>query len=79
LLIGDTLVVNNDGPHGMTPVSGTIPLKAGIQPIRVDYFNSRGGGGLEITWKGPSFDKQTIPDAVLYRKPLTSIEQQAAD
>ena len=79
LLIGDTLVVDNDGLHGMTPVSGTIPLKAGMHPIRVDYFNSRGSRGLETTWTGPAFDEQTIPDAVLYRQPLSSIEQQAAD
>lgn len=79
LLIDETLVVDNDGPHGMTAVSGTIRLKAGMYPIRVDYFNSKGGSGLETSWKGPGFDEQSIPDAVLYRQPLASIEQQSAD
>jgi hypothetical protein len=59
----------------MASVSGTIPLKAGMHPLRVDYFNSGGNWGLKTTWKGPAFDEQTIPDAVLYRKPLASIEQ----
>jgi len=77
LLIDETLVVDSDGPHGMQPVEGTIPLKAGMHRIRVDYFNSGGSWGLKTTWKGPGFDQQSIPNSVLYRQPLAVIEQQA--
>ncbi len=76
LYIGEKLVVDNDGPHGMQPVAGTIPLKAGMHPIQVDYFNSGGSWGLKTTWKGPDFDEQPIPDSALHRKPLAAIEQQ---
>ena len=76
LTIGDTLVVNNDGQHGIRPISGTIPLKAGLHPIRVDYFNAGGSWGLEVNWKGPTFEKQPIPDAVLHRKTLSELERQ---
>lgn len=74
LFIGDELVVDNDGPHGMRPASGTIALKAGMHPIRVDYYNSGGSWGLEVTWQGPEFDEQPIPDEVLHRQPLAALE-----
>ncbi len=78
LHIGEKLVVDNDGPHGMQSVAGTIPLKAGMHPIRVEYYNSGGSWGLKTTWKGPEFDEQPIPDSVLHRKPLAVIEEHAA-
>jgi len=73
LSIGHTRVVDNDGPHGMRPSTGIIPLKAGLHPIQVDYYNSGGSWGLEVTWKGPGFDQQPIPDSVLHRKPLAEV------
>ena len=75
LYIGDSKVVDNDGPHGMRASSGTIALKAGLHPIRVDYYNSGGSWGLEVAWAGPDFDMQPIPDDVLQRKPLSEIEK----
>ena len=75
MFIGDKKVVDNDGPHGMRPAEGTIPLKEGMHPIRVDYYNSGGSWGLEVAWEGPGFGKQPIPDEVLFRKPLSEIEK----
>jgi hypothetical protein len=74
LYIGDKLVVNNDGQHGLRPGSGSIPLKAGLHPIRVNYFNAGGNWGLEVTWKGPNIEDQPIPDEVLHRKPLSALQ-----
>lgn len=74
LYVDDTLVVDNDGPHGLGLVTGIIPLKAGLHPIRVDYFNMGGTWGLDVTWKGPGIEQQSIPDQVLQRRPLSSIE-----
>ncbi|MEO2035113.1 MAG: CehA/McbA family metallohydrolase [Planctomycetaceae bacterium] len=74
LYIGDTLVVDNDGVHGIRSASGMIPMKAGLHPIRVNYFNAGGTWALDVTWKGPDFDEQPIPENVLHRKPLASIE-----
>jgi len=75
LFIDDTLVVDNDGPHSMRPLTGIIPLKAGLHPIQVDYYNSGGSWGLEVTWQGPDIEQQAIPDAVLRRKPLSEVEK----
>ena len=77
LYIDDTLVVDNDGIHGIRSASGMIPLKAGLHPVQVNYFNTGGTWGLDVTWKGPGFEEQPIPDEVLHRKPLALIKQQA--
>ncbi len=61
LLIGDTLVVDNDGAHGMQERSGTIGLKAGKHAIRVEYFEAGSAAGLAVSASGGGLDKQVIP------------------
>lgn len=65
LYIGDTLVVDNDGLHGMREVSGDITLAAGTWPITVTFFEKTGGQGLIVRYSSESLGKQTIPDSVL--------------
>ncbi len=72
LLIGSTVVVNNDGLHGMQERSGTIGLKAGLHAFTVQYFHATGPfDGLEVRWEGPGIGKQIIlsggANNVLYR------------
>ena len=67
LLIGDTLVVSNDGLHGMTEQSGTIGLSAGRHAIRVEYFERNGNAGLIASWAGPLTAKVTIPSSAFSR------------
>ena len=67
LYIGSTLVVDNDGLHGMQERSGTIALEAGKHAIRLTYFQAGGGLGLEVRWQGPDLAKQLIPNASLWR------------
>ncbi|HEY5370530.1 MAG TPA: PA14 domain-containing protein, partial [Hanamia sp.] len=59
-------VINNDGPHGMQEISGTIGLKAGMHAISVGYFNQTGGEGLQVSYAGPGVSKQLIPSSALY-------------
>lgn len=61
LYIGDKLVVNNDGLHGMIEKSGQLDLPAGVHPLIVTYFDNGGGDGLSVTWSGPGIRKQLIP------------------
>ncbi|MEM9416722.1 MAG: PA14 domain-containing protein, partial [Planctomycetota bacterium] len=65
LYIGEELVANNDGLHGMVEASGQVGLRAGYHPIRVEYFNATGGKGLEVHWAGPGIEKQALPGEVL--------------
>ncbi len=60
-------VVDNNGIHGMAEKSGTVYLKAGRQPLRVDWFNGVEKFGLEVEYEGPGLPRQKIPDAALFR------------
>jgi HEAT repeat protein len=48
LLIGDKVVVNNDGCHGVEEAMGRIDLDAGLHPITVLYFEKGGGEELHV-------------------------------
>ena len=61
LWIGDSLVVDNDGLHGMLERSGSIALAAGRHPIRVEFFENFGGAGLIVRWAAAGTPKATIP------------------
>jgi len=60
-------VVDNNGIHGMTEKSGAVYLKAGRQPIRVDWFNGVEKYGLEVECEGPGLPRQKIPGTMLFR------------
>ena len=66
LSIDDSLVVDNDGLHGMSEKRGVIALEAGLHAIRVAYFNKTGGAGLGISWRGPGLEKCRVPDGSLF-------------
>ncbi len=61
LFIHDEMIVNNDGLHGMVERRGAVGLKAGLHPIRVEFFESGGGAGLIVRYEGPGISKQAIP------------------
>jgi len=65
LYAGEELVVDNDGLHGRVERAGAVGLKAGWQPLRVEYFDAGGDASLELAWRGPKLEKQEIaPDRV---------------
>ena len=66
LYIGNELIVDNDGLHGMQEKEGIIALSAGLHPIRVTFFEKTGGDGLKVLYKGPGIEKQSVPDNVLF-------------
>ncbi|MEM9380263.1 MAG: alpha-L-fucosidase [Planctomycetota bacterium] len=66
--VHDDLVVDNDGLHGMERREGRIALRAGYHPIRVAWFNARGGAGLEVRWSGPGVGRDVpVPGDALFR------------
>ncbi len=68
LFIGDDLVVDNDGLHSMTEVSGSVALAAGHHPIRVTYFEKNGGNQLNIYFESVKIQKRFITDNLLFHK-----------
>jgi len=68
LYLHDKIIVDNDYTHPMTEKSGDVALKKGKHPIRLVYFQGRGGKGLKVSYRGPGVTKQEIPAAVLFHK-----------
>ena len=63
LLLDGQLVVENDGVHTEQEASGTVTLTAGMHPMEVQYFERDGDEALTLSWEGPGFTKEIIPDA----------------
>ena len=66
LWIDKAEVVSNDGPHGAQEMAGDIPLKKGLHPIKVAFFQGGGEFSLDVLWDGPGIEKQKIPAKVLF-------------
>ena len=58
--IHDQLVVNNDGSHSARTQKGYVALKAGLHPIKIEYFEDFLGQELSLMLKSPS-DTQRKP------------------
>jgi signal transduction histidine kinase len=54
-------VVDDDGIHSALEKSGSVFLSAGMNPIRVTWFNSKGEFALNLEYKGPEVPKQKVP------------------
>jgi signal transduction histidine kinase len=60
-------VVDNDGTHAMTRRTGTVYLKAGPHPVRLDWFNGPDRYGLAVDYERPGCPRQPVPDSALFR------------
>ncbi len=68
LFINNTMVADNDGIHGPFSVKGTIDLKKGKYPVRLDYFEGNYGEMLRLEIEGPGIPRQSLPvSMLLYR------------
>ena len=67
LLVGDTVVVNNDGLHGMLERSGSIALAPGRHAIRIEFFEAGGGAGCIVRLEGPGIPRAPIEASRLTR------------
>lgn len=61
LYVGDEMVVDNDGLHGMHEEAGQILLAAGLHRVRVEFFERGGGAGVIARIEGGGLAKQVIP------------------
>jgi hypothetical protein len=61
-------VVNNDGVHGVVEKTGVVYLPAGLQPIRVEWFNAVARAALDVEYSGPETPRQRIPATALWRE-----------
>lgn len=70
--IGDQLVVNNDGLHGMQERSGQIALRAGLHKVRAEFFENGGGAGMICRMEGGPIPKQVIRTIYWFRDVCTA-------
>ncbi|HZW09748.1 MAG TPA: M12 family metallo-peptidase [Phycisphaerales bacterium] len=61
LLVGEDVLIDHDGLHGMTERSGGIGLAAGWHRLRVEFFDNTGAQGLIVRVEGPGLPKQVVP------------------
>jgi len=65
LVIGKTIVVNNDGIHAPQAAMGSIHLKKGKHGLTVEFIQGGGGAELSVTWEGPGIGAGAIPGKAL--------------
>jgi hexosaminidase len=65
LRIGEEVVVDHDGLHPASELSGKVLLMRGRHPITVEYFQAGGALRLEVSYEGSGIAKQTMPAAAL--------------
>ena len=53
LLLDGTVIIDNDGAHGMIEKTGSVSLAPGKHTIEVQYFNAGGGYGLKFAMSKP--------------------------
>lgn len=56
LMIGNEVVVDNDGSHGAIRATGKIALSKGYHSFILRYFEDYEGNSLEWGWKKPDSD-----------------------
>ena len=78
LYIDGQLVVNNDGLHSPTDLSGWVGLQAGYHALNVQYFcdtqsalfgSSTYFDTLSLSYEGPGISKTPVPVTAYYRVP----------
>ena len=73
LYINGSLVVDNDGLHGMFAKSGSMVLTDGFHDVEVQYFQGpRTEIGLQWLWQPPNRMSEIVPPEVLYPPDTTA-------
>ncbi len=62
LFIDGHLIVDNDGLHLETEVSGGACLYEGFHEIKVEYFEKTGEEKLSVTFEGPGISRRNLED-----------------
>ncbi|HEQ60530.1 MAG TPA: DUF2961 domain-containing protein, partial [Firmicutes bacterium] len=69
LFIGEQMVVDNDGLHGVEERSGQIALGAGLHAVTLTFFERGGVEFVEVLYQAKDIEKQPIPARALFRAP----------
>ena len=64
LSIDDKMIVNNDGVHAPSEVTGSEFLAKGVHKVAVEFFNAGAGAELAIDFQGQGVAKQPLAGVV---------------
>ncbi|MDW8308108.1 MAG: histidine kinase [Verrucomicrobiales bacterium] len=67
-------LIANDGVHVMAEKRGTAFLRAGKNPVRLEWFNGLDKFGLALEWEGPGLPRTAIAPTALFRRDPVSGE-----
>jgi len=59
-------VVDNDGSHGSNTEEAVLDLETGYHRLEVKYFQKTQGKKMELSWEGPGFTEQPLPENILF-------------
>jgi len=68
LYIDDSLIVDNDGLHGMLEKGGVAPLAAGLHALRVTFFQKSGDVDLKVSYTSRNISKRPLPVEALFHR-----------
>jgi hexosaminidase len=68
LRVSGQTVVNHDGPHSASSVTGAIALAAGLHPFELLYFQGDGDRALELRMRRGDEEWRSVPPEWLYRQ-----------
>ncbi len=66
LFLDDSLLIDNDGPHGDYEMSAATSLRQGNHKLTIKYFQMGGRNSLKLSWQGPGFKKTEISAHALF-------------
>jgi predicted alpha-1,2-mannosidase len=69
LVLDDTLIIDNDGPHGANFVQGRAALAKGMHKLRIPYFEGAVTEEIYLEWSGPNLPREAVPAEALFMTP----------
>ncbi|MEV4316664.1 family 16 glycoside hydrolase [Actinocrispum sp. NPDC049592] len=66
LRIDDAIVINHDGLHAATPMTGSVTLTTGYHALKIEQFDNAGDQQITLDWQPPGSSAFTlVPNSVL--------------
>jgi hypothetical protein len=63
--IGETVVIDHDGPHGTSAKTGQVALAVGWHAIEITYYQAGGGRSLSLSIAAPGQALAPVPASLL--------------
>lgn len=63
--VHDEVVIDNDGLHAATTLTGRVMFKQGRHPIRLEYLQGDGRQVLDLSWQRPDGVREQVPAGAL--------------